>query len=411
MSTPYRFTPRVPAPPYPTPASASAYILPNPKALRPPIHNPYEKFSQSEFDAWIGGITGALRRALGQEDEEAPTTTKEQETRSKVAAEFLRYKPVETEDSDNEHIDDSFADLKARRAGKGKARDPREGPGLGKGDSTQPIQIVSSDEEEEEEVELSIAQLDDEESDEGEEEEEEYSAEEEYAWERGQSSSQPLPSPERTRRRITVQEEEYEEEQEEDIQEDEGDFEEYDEEEYDEEEEEQAQARGSSPQVIELISDDEEEIQPQPILKRPGKEMHHKDEEEEEEEEELEGEEEYGSDEYAEYDEEDQEGREILSPRTKRSALRGPDLARAPRAEREVMDVDEQDEIFVDDDEIEPVEPVGVESCMPLLYISQLFSTNTFNFHSLTPKMEAVIGCTTEPSRNSRSMGRTSHLR
>ena len=40
-----------------------------PKVSKAPQHNPYDKFTQDEFDAWIGGITSALKRALVQEDE------------------------------------------------------------------------------------------------------------------------------------------------------------------------------------------------------------------------------------------------------------------------------------------------------------------------------------------------------
>src|SRR5712675_1364832 len=36
-------------------------------SLRPPIFNPYDRFTQPEFDAWIGDITGALKRALDHE--------------------------------------------------------------------------------------------------------------------------------------------------------------------------------------------------------------------------------------------------------------------------------------------------------------------------------------------------------
>ncbi|KAJ7502943.1 hypothetical protein B0H11DRAFT_611529 [Mycena galericulata] len=49
-----------------TPFQKSASI---PKA---PIVNPYEKFTQPQFDAWIGDITGALRGALGYRAETPP---------------------------------------------------------------------------------------------------------------------------------------------------------------------------------------------------------------------------------------------------------------------------------------------------------------------------------------------------
>jgi hypothetical protein len=251
MSAPYHLTPRVPTAPHPTPHSASAYIQPNSKLSKPPIHNPYDKFTQPEFDAWIGGITSALRRALGEEEEPKPQVTASgtDVIRSRYGWDF----PAESED---EAVDDSFAEIKARRtAGKGKARDPREGPGLGKGDHAQPIEIPSSDEEEEEEVEFSITvdESGEEDFDEEQEEASEYSEEEEGSceWERGQSSSQQLRSPARKRVQASQEAEE--------------DYEEYDEE-YDEgqdeeEDEEIGQRNGIASSPIEIISDDEDDGQ------------------------------------------------------------------------------------------------------------------------------------------------------
>ena len=250
MSAPYHFTPRVPAAPHPTPHSASAYIQPNSKLSKPPIHNPYDKFTQPEFDAWIGGITSALRRALGEEEESKPQATASgtDVIRSRYGWEF----PAESED---EVADDSFAEIKARRtAGKGKARDPREGPGLGKGDHAQPIEIASSDEEEEGEVEFSITVDESPEEDfEEQEEASEYSEEEEedsWEWERGQSSSQQLRP--LTRKRVQVsQDEEYDEEGE--------GYDEYDEDQDEEENEEIGLRNGIASSPIEIISDDEDD--------------------------------------------------------------------------------------------------------------------------------------------------------
>ena len=227
MATPYQFTPRIPVPPHSTPLSVSAYKdLPNSKAKRPPIHNPYDKFTQPEFDAWIGDITGALKRALGQieADDEPKALDRSQEVTTGNAT--TGYRPIDLDESEDEALNDSFAEIKARRLlGKGKARDPREGPGLGGTDRTKPIEIVSSDEEEEHEVELAIGVENDEyeeeeeeedyddddedEEEEGEEEEEDYSEqEEEYSWKQGQSSSQQLFSP--AKRIRYIQEEESE---------------------------------------------------------------------------------------------------------------------------------------------------------------------------------------------------------
>ncbi|KAJ2922678.1 hypothetical protein H1R20_g14409, partial [Candolleomyces eurysporus] len=136
MSTPYAHTPRVPAPPHPTPLSAGAVRSDASRRLaRPPILNPYDKFSQTDFDSWIGGITGALRQALGQAEAEEPTTPYVPTSQGHDAE----------SEQDESFVDDSFAEIKLRREiSKGKARDPREGPGLGEGwNKGQPIEILS----------------------------------------------------------------------------------------------------------------------------------------------------------------------------------------------------------------------------------------------------------------------------
>ncbi|TFK51115.1 hypothetical protein OE88DRAFT_224171 [Heliocybe sulcata] len=113
MSNPYR-TPSVRLPAVPKATSATTY----PKrvtSLKPPIINPYDKFTASEFDAWVSDLKGALKKALGRDDEidampPAVDATEEAE--------------VEME------LEDSFADYRSRQSAKGKGRDPREGPGL-----------------------------------------------------------------------------------------------------------------------------------------------------------------------------------------------------------------------------------------------------------------------------------------
>jgi len=101
-------------------AYSSAYPrVPNstpqpPTSIRPPIHNPYDKFTQPQFDEWIGGITGALRKALGQEEDEAPTPQASQPREEDAHS-------VSGTDEDN--IEDSFAEWRAMRAKeKGKMR-------------------------------------------------------------------------------------------------------------------------------------------------------------------------------------------------------------------------------------------------------------------------------------------------
>ncbi|KAI0057871.1 hypothetical protein BV25DRAFT_1862761 [Artomyces pyxidatus] len=148
MSTPWK-SPLFPAAPNPTPT-----VLPPPRALRPPIYNPYDKFTQPEFDAWIGDITGALRRALGREEEEeekeetlpkqsiGDALLRARDGDASITAE--RGEELDEAEEDPSILEDSFAHVKSRRA-KGKARDPREGPGLGKRD--QPIEILSDSDE------------------------------------------------------------------------------------------------------------------------------------------------------------------------------------------------------------------------------------------------------------------------
>ena len=120
------------------------------KASRAPMVNPYDKFTQPEFDAWIGDMTTSIRRALGFEQEE-PHLFENILVNGAASGGLPVYPQLDLTDQD-EAPDDSFAQIKSRRD-KGKARDPREGPGLGK-DRTQPIEVVSSDEEDEDEVKV-----------------------------------------------------------------------------------------------------------------------------------------------------------------------------------------------------------------------------------------------------------------
>ena len=142
--------------------SASPHSTPTAKAthtrasLRPPVFNPYDRFTQPEFDAWIGDITNALKRALDHESEPAVKSpsrhggiwnTIPDHLGGTPSAEERARSPTLSEVHDEESaVEDSFAQIASRRA-KGKARDPREGPGLGlKG---QPTELLSDSEEEE----------------------------------------------------------------------------------------------------------------------------------------------------------------------------------------------------------------------------------------------------------------------
>jgi hypothetical protein len=186
-----------------------SYDLPALKPLKPPIYNPYDKFPKSEFDAWIGDLTNSLKGALGRLDDagqQSPDTISHSGN-TYISADDAAEDVIDDESLDAE-LEDSFADIKARRViRKGKARDPREGPGFGTGtgEKHQPIEIGSDsdsleesgeggegsehwateggeDEEEEEEEEEA--------EEEEEEEEEEESEEEDQSWLQGESSIQ-----------------------------------------------------------------------------------------------------------------------------------------------------------------------------------------------------------------------------
>ena len=122
-------------------------------SLRPPIFNPYDRFTQPEFEAWIGDITGALKHALNHDAEtevdshSVSWNTIPDKISGGFSADGRAQSPASSEARDDESVlEDSFAQIASRRA-KGKARDPREGPGLGlKG---LPIEVLSDSEEEE----------------------------------------------------------------------------------------------------------------------------------------------------------------------------------------------------------------------------------------------------------------------
>ncbi|KAG2159131.1 uncharacterized protein EDB93DRAFT_446039 [Suillus bovinus] len=116
------------------PAPQTTPVSTNPKSLRRPIHNPYDKFTKPEFDDWIGGITSALRRALGEETQEDADLDEHRSQDVNAAAE---------ETFSDQSFEDSFADIQSRRA-KGKAKDPREGSGLGA--QQNPIELLSDSE-------------------------------------------------------------------------------------------------------------------------------------------------------------------------------------------------------------------------------------------------------------------------
>lgn len=139
----------IPPVPYSTPSSHS-YSQSRPKPGKAPIYNPYDKFTQPEFDDWIGGITDTLRKALGYADEVDHSGPEHDDNTRGDEQEGSEDGQGYGEESDDA-VDDSFAEIKARRAnGKGKSRDPREGPGLAAGSYNEPIDILSDSDEGEE---------------------------------------------------------------------------------------------------------------------------------------------------------------------------------------------------------------------------------------------------------------------
>ncbi len=79
-----------------------------------PIYNPYDKFTKPQFDAWIDDLTGTLRRALGHIDDggrEDSLVVSDESSIGHIDAE----QASESSEVDGD-IEDSFAELKARRA-------------------------------------------------------------------------------------------------------------------------------------------------------------------------------------------------------------------------------------------------------------------------------------------------------
>ncbi|KAJ4487330.1 hypothetical protein C8J55DRAFT_326763 [Lentinula edodes] len=193
--------------------SARSHI---PKA---PVYNPYDKFPQTDFDAWIGGITGTLRKVLRHEEPEPQPQEEKWYYRigDEEGPQINSYggKETDSESSGEEQLDDSFAAMRARRV-KGKARDPREGPGLAAGTINEPIELGSEDEGSDEGVELDEGSDDEELHEEekyydsGGEDDQEYERDSARASRRSKRSLTP------SRRRRTVVEDPSEEEEDED---------------------------------------------------------------------------------------------------------------------------------------------------------------------------------------------------
>jgi len=135
-----------PSSPHPTESPA----LLNPKIPRAPIQNPFDKFTQSDYDAWIAKLVGRIDKALDYDsipspEKSVPFVTAE----ASYAGSFMPKPTQESEDDLDSNIEDSFAQVKARCVNKGKARDPREGPGLcpDLGGQNKPIEILSDEDE------------------------------------------------------------------------------------------------------------------------------------------------------------------------------------------------------------------------------------------------------------------------
>ncbi|KAF9501423.1 hypothetical protein BDN71DRAFT_705061 [Pleurotus eryngii] len=254
-STPSTF--KGPIAPHPTPLPTSSFLTHSKaslngntlgaKKLKQPIYNPYDKFTQNDFDAWIGNITGALRRALGEEEMPMPPEQVATTSDREFAASVSGPPPNEgDENSEWDSVEDSFAEIKAHRvvgSGKGKQRDPLEGPGL-RGDNGEPQSPIEIDLEEEEEAEGQG--ISDDEAD-----------EDEVGWavsiDRWEDTVR-----EAARYRREAIAEEYEDAGEE--QEDSGG--EYDEERRSEDELEESALRGGPQEIIDVGSDDDDEVNP-----------------------------------------------------------------------------------------------------------------------------------------------------
>lgn len=103
-------TPRYPRAPNTTPTSGRLQRVP-----RAPINNPYDQFTKSDFDAFINDITSKLKSALGHGD---PL-----EAKLKACETPQPYVNGHAgEENEDEFVDDSFAEVKARRLAKGKQR-------------------------------------------------------------------------------------------------------------------------------------------------------------------------------------------------------------------------------------------------------------------------------------------------
>jgi len=170
-----------PSSPHPTKSPA----LSKPKISRAPIQNPFDKFTQSEYDAWIAKLIGRIDKALAYDDIPSPQKSIPFLTaEASYAGSFMPKPAQESEDDLDSNIEDSFAQVRARRVDKGKARDPREGPGLCPdfGGQNEPIEILSDEDEQDGgqvlDSERSEDDDDDDDDDDDEEEEQAYDEDE-----------------------------------------------------------------------------------------------------------------------------------------------------------------------------------------------------------------------------------------
>lgn len=124
------------------------------KTSRPPVHNPYDKFSQSEFDAWVGDLTSTLRQALGHEDD--PPAQEEAEDPLDRLLDSFTEDHLRKEKESEEEVSDSDSSSETRDAfRKGKNWEQPEGSGLASGTYDEPIELdLDSDEEQDEQDEI-----------------------------------------------------------------------------------------------------------------------------------------------------------------------------------------------------------------------------------------------------------------
>ncbi|EIN06728.1 hypothetical protein PUNSTDRAFT_145240 [Punctularia strigosozonata HHB-11173 SS5] len=318
--TPYVNGRNYPVAPHPTPATETRDRM-LPKELRPPVLNPYDAFSADEFDQWIGGITSALRRALGREDEiEVEPEPREE---SGVLPEEEAATDGESQEEEEGVLEDSFAEWKERKAARTAGRGPEEADALdASGAKEQPIEILSDDEDDDAE---------DDEEDEEDGDEEGYEEDEDYAEEEGAVDGVAHARVDASDEDVGVYEDD-----------------EYDDQ--DEEDEEAPKVNGAGAEDVDGFVSEEDAVSTRA----------HEDEFDEDElEEDDEEEEEYDDEEYERQEHYDEEPLGDSDEENAVTGERGDDVI-------SIVDVDEDDEGHPEEDQDAPAAPTSASVAQPI---------------------------------------------